>query len=134
MLGTLCSALVSSALSVYVFHDVDKNMVGHWNEAFVGLCTESLLFALIVGGGVAFLTLMGRLLFKLKGYSSHAKLGFLLGVGVTVLQYPWDYFGRATVPGFADSLLGVYLIVAIVLCSVALIRDAFRQRKLRQIR
>jgi hypothetical protein len=132
MLGTFCTALFSSALSVYVFHDVDKSMVGHWNQAFVGSCTEGVLFTLIVGGGVALLALPGRLLFNLKRYSPRAKLGLLLGIGVTVLQYPWDYFGRATLPKFADSLLGVYLIVAIVFCSVALIRDTLSQMKLHQ--
>jgi hypothetical protein len=67
MLGVFCTALFSAAISVYIFHDVDKDKIGHWNEAFAGLCAESVLFTVVVGGGVALLTLLGRHLFHLKG-------------------------------------------------------------------
>jgi hypothetical protein len=130
MLGILSAALLLSAVSVYLFHDVDKDMIGRWNEAFAGLCTESVLFALIVGGGVTLLTLLGRHLFHLKGYSPRAKLGFILGIAVTALQYPWDYVGRLAFPKLADSSLGLYLMVAIVLCSIVIVRDNFRQMRL----
>ena len=132
MLGILCAALLSDAISVYIFHDVDKDMIGHWNEAFAGLCIEFVLFTLIVGGGVALLTLLGRQLLHLKGYSPRSKLAFFLGIGVTVVQYLWDFAGRAAVPKLADSSLALYLIVAIVLCSIFLVRDNFRQMKLCQ--
>jgi hypothetical protein len=51
MLGVFCTALFSSAITVYIFHDVDKDMTGRWNDAFAGLCTGSVLFTMIVGGG-----------------------------------------------------------------------------------
>ena len=102
------------------------------NEAFEGLCTESVLFTLVVGGGVALLTLLGRHLLHLKGYSPRAKLGLFLGIGVTVLQYPWDFVGRTAFPRLAGSSLSLYLILAIVLSAVALVRDNFRQMKLCQ--
>jgi hypothetical protein len=130
MLGILCTALLCAAISVYLLHDVDKDMIGHWDEAFVGLCSESVLFTVIVGGGVALLTLLGRLLFHLKGYSPRSKLGLFLGIFVTVLQYPWDFVGRAAFPKFADFSLSLYLIVAIVLCSLVIVHDNFRQMKL----
>jgi hypothetical protein len=132
MLGLFCTALFSAAITVYIFHDVDKDKIGHWNEAFAGLCTESVLFAVVIGGGVALLTLLGRHIFHLKGYSPRAKLGLFLGIGVTVLQYPWDFVGRAAFPKLADSSLALYLIVAIVLCSIVIVRDNFRQMKLCQ--
>lgn len=50
MLGIFGTALFAAALSVYMFHDVDHDKIGHWNEAFAGLCIESALFTLIVGG------------------------------------------------------------------------------------
>ena len=50
MLGILCAALLGAAVSVYLFHDVDRDQIGHWNEAFAGLCIEFVLFTLIVGG------------------------------------------------------------------------------------
>jgi hypothetical protein len=134
MLGILCAALFVAAVSVYAFHDVDKEQIGHWNEAFAALCTEGVLFALIVGGGVAVLTLLGRHLFHLSGYSPRLKLVFFLGVGVTLLQYPWDLVSRVVLPKLADASLSVFLAIAIVFCSIVFVRDAFRQRKLVQAR
>jgi len=132
MLGVFCTALLTDAISVYAFHDVDKDKIGHWNEAYAGLCSESVLFTVIVGGGVALLTLLGRHHFHLKGYSPRSKLGLFLGIGVSVLQYPWDFVGRAAFPKLADFSLLLYLIVAIVLCSIVIVRDNFTQMKLCQ--
>ena len=132
ILGIFCAALLSDGISVYIFHDVDEDKIGHWNEAFAGLCAESVLFVVIVGGGVALLTFLGRRFYHLKGYSPRAKLGLFLGIGVTVLQYPWDFVGRAAFPKLADFSLALYLIVAIVLSSIVIIRDTFRQMKLCQ--
>jgi hypothetical protein len=134
MLGIFCTALFSAAISVYIFHDVDQDKIGHWNEAFAGLCTESVLFTLVVGGGVALLTLLGRHLFHLKGYSPRSMLGLLLGVGVTVFQYPWEFVARKELPKLADASLSLYLVVAIVLCAIVIVRDNFRQMKLYQAR
>lgn len=134
MLGIFSTALFSAAISVYVFHDVDKNKIGQWNEAFAGLSIEGVLFTVMVGGGVAVLTLLGRHLFHLRGYSPRSKLVFSLGIGVTLLQYPWDFVGRTAFPKFADFSLFAFLIVAIVLCSVVIVRDTFRQMKLCQAR
>jgi hypothetical protein len=132
MLGIFGTALLSATVSVYILHDVDRDMIGHLNEAFTGLCTESILFTVIVGGGVRVLTLLGRLVFRLKGYFPRAKLALFLGIGVIVLQYPWDLLGRTVLPKFADSFLSYYLFIAIVLCSIVLIHDNFRQMKLSQ--
>jgi len=132
MSGVFCTALLSDAISVYIFHDVDKDMIGHWNEAFTGLCAELILFSLIVGGGVALLTWLLRLLLHLKGYSPRSRLALFLGIGVTVLQYLWDFAGRTVFPNLADSSLGLYLIVAIVFSSIVLVRDNFKQMKLHQ--
>jgi hypothetical protein len=130
MLGIFGTALFCAAITVYIFHDVDKDKIGHLNEAFAGLCAESVLFTVVVSGGVALLTLLGRHFFHLKGYSARARLGLLLGISVTVLQYPWDFIGRAAFPKLADASLSLYLIVAIVLCAIALVRDNFRQMNL----
>jgi len=132
LLGIFCASLLSDAISVYIFHDVDKEMIGHWNEAFAGLCTESVLFVVIVGGGVTLLTFVGRRFYHLKGYSPRAKLALFLGIGVTILQYPWDFIGRVAFPKLADSSLALYLIVAIIFCSIVIVRDNFRQMKLCQ--
>jgi len=130
MLGIFGTALVVSLFSVYVFHDVDKEMIGRWNEAFAGLCVEFVFFTPIIGGGVALLTFPGRHLLRLQGYSPRVKLCLFLGVGVTVLQYPWEFAGRIALPEFEDSFLSSYLIVAIVFCSVVIVRDNFKQKRI----
>ena len=130
MLGIFGTALVVSLFSVYVFHDVDKEMIGRWNEAFAGLCVEFVFFTAIIGGGVALLTFPGRHLLRLQGYSPRVKLCLFLGVGVTVLQYPWEFAGRIALPEFEDSFLSSYLIVAIVFCSVVIVRDNFKQKRI----
>jgi hypothetical protein len=132
MLGIFCGALFTAAISVYIFHDVDKDEIGHWNEAFTGSCTEFVLFTLIIGGGVALLVFLGRTLFHLKGYSPRFNLVFPLGIGVSLLQYPWDFIGRVLFPKFTDFSLSLYLLLAIVVCAIVIVRDSFRQMKLSQ--
>jgi len=133
MLGIFCTALSTAAISVYLFHDVDRDEIGRWNEAFAGLCAESVLFTLAVCGGVAILTFAGRHFFHLKDCSPRAKLGLFLGIGVTILQYPWDFAGRTAFAKFADVSLSLYMTVAIALCSIVIVRDNFMQMKLREL-
>jgi hypothetical protein len=59
-------------------------------------------------------------------------LGLFLGIGVTMFQYPWEFAVRKLAPKLAESALSLYLVVAIVLCIVVLLRDNFRQMKLRR--
>ncbi|MFZ1941485.1 MAG: hypothetical protein WBA18_18095 [Terracidiphilus sp.] len=132
ILGIFCTFLLVAAISVYLFHDVDQDEIGHWNDAFAGLSVEGVLFTAIVSGGVALLTWLGRSLFHLKGYSPRAKIGLFLGIGVTVLQYPWDFLGRMAFPKFTDFSLTLYLVLAIILCSVVIVRDNYKQMKSRQ--
>jgi len=89
---------------------------------------------LIIGGGVALLVFLGRTLFHLKGYPPRLKLVFPLGIGVSILQYPWDFIGRVLFPKLEDFSLSLYLLVAIVVCAIVIIRDSFRQKKLCQAR
>jgi hypothetical protein len=55
-----------------------------------------------------------------------------LGIGVTVLQYPWEIAGRAAFPKLAESFLSFYLVAAIILCAIFIVRDNFKQLKLCQ--
>ncbi len=132
MLGIFCTAILSAALAVYILHDVDVDEIGQWNRAFAGLCTESILFTVMVGGVVALLTLLGRHLSHLKECPPRAKLSLCLGISVIVFQYLWDFAARAAFPRLANVSLGLYLIVAIVLCSIVILRDTFTQMRLRQ--
>lgn len=134
MLGMFCAALFTAAISVYVFHDVDKGEIGDWNRAFASLCAEFILFTLVIGGGVALLVFLGRAFFRLQGYSPGPNLVLLLGVGVSVLQYPWDFIGRLLSPELADFSLALYMILAILVCTTVIVADSFRQMRSRQPR
>lgn len=128
MLGIFCTSLFIAAISVYVFHDVDHDQIGRWNEAFARLCVEGVLFTLTVAGPAWLLTLLGQRLFHLRDYSPRPKLGLFLGIGLTIFQYPWEFAGRKLFPRLADSFLSFYLIAAIVLCAIVLLRDSFMQK------
>src|ERR1700733_5486766 len=113
-LGVFSTAILIAAISVYLFHDVDHDQIGRWNQAFAASCFESVLFTLIICGATALLTSLGRYLFHLRDHSPGTALGLFLGIGITVLQYPWDFIARRVFPRFADFSLFVYLVVAIV--------------------
>ena len=131
-LGIICTFLAVSAISVYVFHDVDRDMIGHLNEAFTSLCVEGILFTVIISAPVWLFMFLGQHLLRLSGYSPRAKLSLFLGIGVVIFQYPCDFLARRTIPQLADTALSCYLIFSILVCSVVLLRDTFRQKKLRE--
>jgi hypothetical protein len=85
MLGIFCSALFIGAISVYVFHDVDHDKIGHWNEAFANLSIEVIAFSLMISGAVWLLALLGRRLFNLRDFSPRAKIGLYVGIATAVL-------------------------------------------------
>ena len=126
----MCAALPIAAASVYLLHDVDRDMLGRLNDAFLGLCTESTLFALVVGGAAGLLATLGRSVLHLGGYSPRAITGFFAGIGVTICQYPWDIVARKLFPGLQQTSLSVYIFVAMFACVVVLLRDAFKQKRI----
>lgn len=132
VLGMFFTALFLGAISVYVFHDVDKDRIGHWNQAFAEFSIEAVLFSLVVGGLAWLLALLGRKLLKLGGYSPAARMGLYLGIAVAVLQYPFEFAARKLVPGRADSALSLYIVLAVLICTVGLLHDTFKQRKLQE--
>ena len=129
ILGMLSTSVLVDAISVYVFHDVDQDKIGHLHEAFEDLSIEMIVFSLIVGGSVWLLSLFGRRVFKLRGYSPRPTLALSLGVSAIVIQYPFEFIGRLLGPNLADPFRAVYIIGAILLCTAALLRDSFRQMK-----
>ena len=131
-LGIFFTALFLGAISVYIFHDVDQDKIGRLNEAFAGLSVEAIVFSLIISGAVSLLSLFGRQLFKLRGYSPRPIIGLLLGIAAAVFQYPFEFFGRRFFPNRGDSFLRFYLGVAVFVCTAVLLRDTFIQLKLRK--
>lgn len=130
LLGILVACLLTAAISVYVFHDVDKDKLGQPNETFVALCFEAVLFGLLVCVPTWLLTFLGRRLLHLTASSPRPILALLLGFIVTVFQYPWEFAGRKFFTSHAGSFLSSYIIIAIVVCTAVLLRDNFKQIKL----
>jgi hypothetical protein len=134
MLGMFFTALFIAAISVYILHDVDRDQIGQWNTAFADSCAEFVLFTLIIGVGVALFVFVGRAFFHLQEYSPRPNLVLLLGVGVAAIQYPWDLIGRLVFPKLSDLSLSLYLVLAIIVCSIVVIRDCVKQMRLRPAR
>jgi hypothetical protein len=107
MLGTCNTALFLAAISVYIFHDVDQDRIGHWNAAFVDLSIEVFVLSLILGGAVWLLARAGQRVFGLRGGSPRARIGLSLGIAAAVFQYPFDFLARKLVPSLAQFLLSI---------------------------
>jgi hypothetical protein len=127
-LGIFCTAQFLAAISVYVFHDVDKDKIGHWNEAFADLSVELAVFTLIVSGAVWLLALLGRQLFNLRGYSPRASIGLSLGIATAFFQYPFEFAARKLVPNLAESLLTFYLLAPPRYLQATATRDLNQRR------
>ncbi len=132
MLGIFCGAILAGAISVYVFHDVDQEKIGHLNDAFAGLSIEAGVFGLIIGGPVWLSVLLGRRFLNSRDYSPRARISFSLGIAVAVFQYPFEFIGRKLLPNFTEFFLSFYLLAAIFLCTAVLLRDIFKQLKLQR--
>jgi len=118
-------------VSVYVFHDVDQDKIGHWKEASEDLSIEAVVFSLIIGGAVGLLTVLARHLFHLHDSCPRARVGLSLGIAVTAFQYPCEFVVRKLVPSFAESFLYFYIAAAILFCAAVLLRDTSKQFQLR---
>jgi hypothetical protein len=136
-LGVFGGAVFTAAISVYLLHDVDKNMAGKWNEAFLGLCFEFFFFALLIGIGVTLLVALVRSILRFNGHDLwgcdfRSRMSLLLGLGVAIIQYPFEFLGRIAIPQFEGAVLSFYMIAAVVLSSAVIVRDSYREMKMRQ--
>ncbi|HKE08357.1 MAG TPA: hypothetical protein VKB48_11045 [Candidatus Acidoferrum sp.] len=68
LFGFLLVTLLLGAISVYIFHDVDKEMAGQWDLVFIGLAVEALIF--LVG-----ITMLAITLTHLKQVVPNPKVG-----------------------------------------------------------
>ena len=68
LFGFLLVTLLLGAISVYIFHDVDKEMAGQWDLVFIGLAVEALIFS--VG-----ITILAITLTHLKQVVPNPKIG-----------------------------------------------------------
>jgi hypothetical protein len=122
--GMMITVLPVNVLSVYVFHDVDKDRVGHWNLAFVELCIEFGVFALVATGLFLFFVWFGRVLLRIPTIPSSYVLSFVMGVFVILAQYPIEFVGRIFLPSRQGTVLTLYLLLSPLLCAAVFLRDS----------
>jgi hypothetical protein len=127
--GILLSGVLLSAVSVYIFHDVDKELIGKWNIAFRGLLGELFLFGFFVALGTAVLTQLGRLIGNLRPAVPSPKLGFIVGIGVILAQYPVEYLIRKIALERYGFGLDLYIILSMVIPSAVFIEACRRQKR-----
>jgi hypothetical protein len=117
----LLAAVPLNALSAYVFHDVDKDMVGQWSRAFSDQMVEVLFFIFVADSLLLIYLFLARKLFKLPDGQLSAKTAFLSGIFTILLQYPFDYASRAIAPSMSEKLLWAYLLLSPVACASLLL-------------
>ena len=118
-----------NAVSVYIFHDVDKELIGKWNIAFRDLLGELLLFGFLVVLVAGALTQLGRLIAKLRPAVPSPKLGFIVGVCVALAQYPVEYITRKIAVEHYSFGLDLYIILSVVIPSVVFIVACRKQQR-----
>jgi hypothetical protein len=121
--GVLVSALFVNALSVYVFHDVDREMIGRWHEAYFQLNIELLFFSLIVTGLLLLFMCLGIKLFRYPVFSQNVRLAFTLGVGTILIQYVYDLAARSWAPEIAQVVTAIYPLLGSAISAIILIRN-----------
>jgi hypothetical protein len=125
--GVCLSALLLGAISVYVFHDVDKDLVGKWNIAFRYLAGEVLLFGLLVTLGTAILTQIGRMVAGLRSTVPAPKLGFILGASIGLVQYPFEFLVRKLADEHYNFWSYAYIALSILVPSAVFVAASRKQ-------
>jgi hypothetical protein len=128
-LGTLASAMFTNAVAVYLLHDVDADRIGKWNLAYWELTREFFVFGLVVTILFFLLAWIGTLVFGLGHVAPNLRLGLILGIAVTLLQYPAEYIVRGLTAGHsADTFLLGYIVLSPISCASVVLMDAHKRR------
>ncbi len=131
-LGILASAMVTNAAAVYLLHDVDADRIGKWNLAYWELTLEFFAFSLVLTVCFFLLTWVGTMAFGLLDVMPNLKLGFALGLAVTLIQYPAEFAVRKLTAGhFADAFLLGYLVLSPICCAAIILLDSHKRRPAR---
>jgi hypothetical protein len=131
--GVFATAMFTNAVAVYLLHDVDADLIGRWNLAYWELAQEFVLFGLVITGFFVLLTWIGTLLFGLRDARKNAKLGLVLGISVTLIQYPTEFTVRKLTPHSSDAFLLWYLLLSPVCCAaIVLLNTRKRQSRTSQ--
>ncbi|HWN74690.1 MAG TPA: hypothetical protein VNO13_03040 [Candidatus Udaeobacter sp.] len=126
--GIVVAGIPINLISVYLLHGVATDRVGLWDRAYTELAIELTIFAVAMTLALWLLTFLGRLIFRLRGSPTNPKLGFLLGLAVMTVQYPWDVAARRFFPNHSNEQLGVYVILSVFVCAAILVWDNFTRK------
>jgi len=119
------AAVVTNAVAVYLFHDVDADMIGKWNIAFLGLTLEFFIFGLVLTVSFFLLTWIGTIAFGLRQVALNLKLGLVLGIAVMLVQYPAEFTVRKlSTEHSADSFLLGYILLSPICCAAIILLSA----------
>jgi hypothetical protein len=119
--------LLLSAVSVYVFHDLDKQLIGKWDLAFRDLAGEVLVFALMVARGTAVLTQIGRMVAGLRPAVPTPKLGLIAGASIGLVQYPFEFLLPNVADEQCDFWIYAYIVLSILASSAVFMAACRRQ-------
>src|ERR1700691_4432472 len=103
--GIFVAAMFTNAVAVYLLHDIDADRMGQLNFAYWELTLEFLAYSLLVAVCFFLLTWIGRMVFRLRDARLNPRLGFVLGMAVTLLQYPAELAVRRLSPAYTDTFL-----------------------------
>lgn len=127
-LGVFAAAILTNAAAVYLLHDVDAARIGNLNLAYRELTLEFFAFGVVLTVIFFLMTWIGTLLFRLRNVPPNAKLALILGIVVTVFQYPAEFAVRKLAGNWADAFLLGYLLASPVCCAVVILLNSHKRR------
>jgi hypothetical protein len=128
-LGIFASAMFTNAVAVYLLHDVDADRIGKWNLAYGELTLEFFVFSLALTVCFFLVVWIGTIAFGLRDIMPSLKLGFALGIAVTLIQYPAEFVVRKLTAGHsADAFLLGYLLLSPICCAVIILLNSHKRR------
>jgi hypothetical protein len=127
--GIFAAAMFANAASVYLLHDVDADLIGKWNLAYWELTLEFLAFSTVVAICFFLATWIGTVAFGLRDVPANLKLGFVLGIVLTLIQYPAEFTVRKLTPAFADAFLLGYLLLSPLCCAAIILLNSRKRRR-----
>ena len=127
-LGLFVAAMFTNAVAVYLLHDVDADRLGEWNLAYWELTLEFFAFSLVLTLIFLLLTWVGTTTFRLRSVPLNLELGFVLGIAVTLLQYPGEFAVRKLAPDSADAFLLGYMLLSPACCVAIVLLNSHKRQ------
>lgn len=129
-MGIFAAAMFTNAVAVYLLHDVDVDRIGKWNLAYWELTIEFLAFGLVLAVCFFLVIWIGAVVFGLRDVTLNLRLGFVLGIAVTLIQYPAEFTVRKLMAGHSSGgfLLG-YMLLSPVCCAALILLNSHKRRR-----